>query len=891
MAKTKDEEIDEIEKNLGQQNLFRSEDMSLVHFYIPSEVGHLTVRKLGQLGVVQFNDLNSEVNSFQRTFVDDIRKLQNIYTNIEYLKKQIVAENVPMKKLENVNDLPLMSKNDIDELAKKVDDARSKLDEMYESRKNLRSQLLLLIEEKYVITESNYFFEEIDSRNIDLEDENKNKVVRNNLNLDNLTKDNKLGSSSSNNISNKESNSDEKLIDDQDGGAMNKSSNLKYVAGVIPRKTMPVFERILWRILRGNLCMNHSEIEEPLQDPESDQKIEKNVFIIFAHGDAMIQKIKRVAELMGANLYPIDVDQEIRRENSLKIFSKIEEIHNVHQATNNSITNDLRSIGEEIETWQAAIAEEIGVYDVMNKFNVEVNNRFMIGEGWCPTQRLKEVKSTFKEIAEISKAETEPLYEVVPTNREPPTHQLTNKVTHCFQSIVDAYGIAKYKEVNPGIFTIITFPFLFAVMFGDSGHGLLMSLAAFAMIYYEKKLLKQNLNEIFGMAFTGRYVIFLMGLFSIYTGLIYNDFFSKTFSFPLSRFKFKDSTTQTSEPDMKSVVGLLRDKDPNYRAYGFGIDPAWIDAENSLIFLNSYKMKLSIILGVVHMLCGVLLNLWNHIYYKEYYLIYCKFIPEFLMLSSIFGYLCIAIMYKWCVNWYSPDAIGQAPSLLNTLIYLFMSPGTIKEGERLYHGQEVVQVILLIIFVITIPWLLLAKPLYLRNKAKKREKELEAEENEKENNANHDSIINVAPDVFIPENTPPKFSMADCLINQAVHAIEFTLNCISNTASYLRLWALSLAHSQLSHVLYNMLLENIAFKLDLKMVFIQGIVIFVCFAIWFFLTLAIMLIMEGLSAFLHALRLHWVEFNGKFYIGSGYKFYPFSFQRIWKNERKKIVNN
>jgi len=301
-------------------------------------------------------------------------------------------------------------------------------------------------------------------------------------------------------------------------------------------------------------------------------------------------------------------------------------------------------------------------------------------------------------------------------------------------------------------------------------------------------------------------------------------------------------------------------------------------------------MKISIIFGVIHMLFGVILNLVNHIYYKEYYLIICKFIPEFLMLGSVFGYLCIAIIYKWCVNWYSPDAIGPPPSLLNMLIYLFMSPGTIEDNEKLYNNQGTVQVILLFIFIITIPWLLLAKPLVLRSRAKKFKRSLEANGDEKKNNTNTNNIIDVVPDVFIPENSPPTFSMADTLINQAVHTIEFTLNCISNTASYLRLWALSLAHSQLSHVIYNMIMETIAFDLDLGIV-LNSIVIFVCFAIWFALTIVIMLIMEGLSAFLHALRLHWVEFNGKFYIGSGYKYYPFSFERIWKNERKKIINN
>jgi len=233
---------------------------------------------------------------------------------------------------------------------------------------------------------------------------------------------------------------------------------------------------------------------------------------------------------------------------------------------------------------------------------------------------------------------------------------------------------------------------------------------------------------------------------------------------------------------------------------------------------------------------------------------------------SIFGYLAFAIVFKWLTNWSG----SNPPSLLNMLINMFLSPGNVDENEKLYNGQSTIQLILLLLAVICVPWLLLVKPFALKMKHK------------------NDKPLEITEDIE-EEYMPKEFNFGDEFINRAVGTIEYCLSGISHTASYLRLWALSLAHGQLSEVLWNMLLD-LAFNIE--SMFIRTVAIFLIFGAWFGLTICILLFMEGLSAFLHALRLHWVEFNSKFFVGTGYKFSPFSFRKVikrLKEENKTLI--
>jgi len=333
-------------------------------------------------------------------------------------------------------------------------------------------------------------------------------------------------------------------------------------------------------------------------------------------------------------------------------------------------------------------------------------------------------------------------------------------------------------------------------------------------------------------------------------------------------------------------------------------------------------------MGVAQMFFGLVLSLLNYTYRKSKLEIFGVFVPQILFLSLIFVYLCVLIIFKWI--YYGPypkmtpvgeyPGINCSPQLLIGLINMFMfasNPvgwqGNVTSSEcslvYFYPGQDTIQKIFVILAVLCIPWMLLAKPIGM-NILHKRKLQAEALRRHVSVGGHSNRAYDQFSDDSGHSSPEPKESVgqkattsaapsgdhgggggghdqvgSDAYIYSAIHTIEFCLGCISHTASYLRLWALSLAHSQLSEVLWSKIMYMGFTGFGYLTGWLGLITIYIFWWIFLALTIAILVMMEGLSAFLHALRLHWVEFNSKFFEGAGEPFLPFSFEKILEEAR------
>lgn len=804
-------------------DLLRSEPMHLVQVIIPIESAHQTVANLGDLGLIQFKDLNAEKSPFQRTYATQIKRCAEMARKLRFFKDQMSKAGLSTS-IKSVSRVDI----DMDDLEVKLGELEAELIELNANGEKLQRTYNELVEYKLVLEKAGEFFHSALSTAQQIE----------------------FGSQQTG-----EESLDTPLLMEQEMTTdTSKQVKLGFLTGLVPRNKSMAFERIIFRATRGNVFLKQAVLEDPVIDPVTGEKVEKNVFLIFYSGEKVKNKIIKICEAFGANRYPLPEEMGKQVLMVTEVSGRLSELKTTIDAGTQLRHNLLLTIAEQYEQWNLLVMREKSIYHTLNMLSIDVTKKCLVAEGWSPVFATKQIQDALQRATFDSNSQVGAIFQILHTKESPPTYFQTNKFTSSFQEIVDAYGVAKYREANPAVFTIVTFPFLFAVMFGDWGHGICLLLGALYFIIRERKLSNQKLGDIAEMTFGGRYVIMMMALFSIYTGLIYNEFFSVPFElFGRSAYACRDLSCRDA-----TTAGLIKVGD----TYPFGVDPVWHGSRSELPFLNSLKMKMSILLGVAQMNLGILLSYFNAKFFRSSLNIWFQFVPQMIFLNSLFGYLSLLIIIKWCT--------GSKADLYHVMIYMFLSP-TDEIGEnQLFVGQKNVQLVLLLLALVAVPWMLFPKPLILKKQHQNRHQgqsymPLHGTEDTLQLDTTHDS------------HDHEEFEFSEVFVHQLIHTIEFVLGAVSNTASYLRLWALSLAHSELSSVFYEKVLL-LSLGYNNVLILIVGIIVFV------FATVGVLLVMETLSAFLHALRLHWVEFQNKFYEGDGYKFHPFSFSLLGDEE-------
>ena len=206
-------------------------------------------------------------------------------------------------------------------------------------------------------------------------------------------------------------------------------------------------------------------------------------------------------------------------------------------------------------------------------------------------------------------------------------------------------------------------------------------------------------------------------------------------------------------------------------------------------------MKLAVIIGVLHMFMGVCLKLVNSLHFGKTLDILYEFIPQAIFLLALFGYMDLLIILKWLTNY--EGRLSEAPNIITAIINMFIGFG--KTTNLVFEGQQYVNFLMLALVVLCVPAMLIPKPLLLKKQYLLKHKD---EQQIDELQVNED-LVAFKNSVLILKPKEEEFSFSEVFVHQLIETIEYALGTISNTASYLRLWALSLAHSELSEVFLN----------------------------------------------------------------------------------------
>lgn len=261
--------------------------------------------------------------------------------------------------------------------------------------------------------------------------------------------------------------------------------------------------------------------------------------------------------------------------------SRIEESKKRLKELKGKLTEIGRADGEYLLVQREMVAAERS-FEQAKGYCGKTETTFMI-EGWAPASKITPIRSELKSICAD---------EVIVSNwssREAPTRLQNPKfpVLSIFEKLTTGFGVPKSDEVDPTVLWLITYPLFFGFMFGDVGNGLVVMLFSSIFHVYKRRglVIADNayggLGGVFNMVIQGSALLILSGLSAFIVGFLYGTVFGNVEWF-------------------KMLTGLP--------------GPLWFEPFENIRLM----LRVSITIGVIHIISGLLLDTFNKLHAREY---------------------------------------------------------------------------------------------------------------------------------------------------------------------------------------------------------------------------------------------------------------------------------
>jgi V-type H+-transporting ATPase subunit a len=494
---------------------------------IPRESANEILFALGKLkNAIEFEDLTKNDLEAKKSFGEMIKRCDEMKKRIDDFLQICKEFQVPLNKNNTFYDLNSRLSLDMQNRDKKFGSTyfdlieseimknSRKINDLVDSHEQMRENLVVLIEKRHVLQKAN-------------------ELIKDSLPFGNFA----------------DSGADE------DGILSSLNSNLVLMAGTVPTESEMKLKRMIFRISRGNATTtfynldidkdeyiytstvrqrgfsiaNMSNKNPIIHNMElyNNMNNQKKIFSVVFPGSSenvLLKKILKACEIFQASRYSVPKSSQILEELealNADIRDKKSMLQSIEK-TLNDLLKDLNKFqdinGYKYLVYKIFFEQQRLIYTNLGK--CILRETFIDGRVWIPLNKLELIEQTLNNLfkdqenklcASLTDIENEP-------NFNPPTLIVVNEFTSIPQLIVDTYGTPRYKEINPGYFTIITFPFLFGVMFGDIGHSLFLLCLAIYLFIYNKSLSKSTNSMVQTLA-QSRYFVLLMGFFALYCGI------------------------------------------------------------------------------------------------------------------------------------------------------------------------------------------------------------------------------------------------------------------------------------------------------------------------------------------------------------------------------------